>query len=73
MSAKRLPLFHYDVLRELCAACAKESFQFVPSGEVAKPGHCSGCGAQTHLADLSDTSLIRLVTQPNGEMFVVAR
>jgi hypothetical protein len=71
MPTSRLSLFHYDVVRELCAECAKEKFHFVPTGAAPEPGHCSRCGAETSLADLSETSIIRLVTQPNGEVVVV--
>ena len=71
MATDRLSLFHYDVVRELCAACAKEKFHFVPTGGDPEPGHCSRCGAETRLADLSETSIIRLVTQPNGDVVVV--
>lgn len=71
MATKRLSLFHYDVVRELCAKCAKEKFHFVPTDAVPEAGYCSGCGASTALADVSDTSIVRLVTQPNGEMIFV--
>ena len=71
MSTKRLSLFHYDVVRELCAKCAKEKFHFVPTDAVPEAGYCSGCGSSMALADLSDTSIGRLVTQENGEMVFV--
>lgn len=69
---KRLSLINYDVLRELCESCANEKFQFVPTGHEAEAGHCSRCGTSTKLADLSDSSIIRLVMR-DGEPFVVAR
>lgn len=71
MSADRLPLFHFDVMRELCDDCRRERFHFVPTGAAAAPGHCPACGARRRLADVSDTSIIRLVTQPNGEVVIV--
>jgi hypothetical protein len=73
MSPKRLSLFHYDVVRELCAKCAKEKFHFVPTDATPEAGRCSQCGADTSLADLSDTAIGRLITQPNGELIIVPR
>lgn len=58
----RLSLFNYDVVRELCAKCGGEKFQFVPTGEDATPSACS-CGSERELVDLSDTSIRRLVTR----------
>ena len=58
----RLSLFHYDVVRELCAKCGGEKFQFVPTGEDATPTPCN-CGSERELVDLSDTSIRRLVTR----------
>lgn len=69
---KRLSLINYDVLRELCERCANEKFQFVPTGSDAEAGHCSRCGASTKMADLSDSSILRLVMR-DGEAFVVSR
>ena len=72
MSHIRLSLFHYDVVRELCERCRSERFHFVPIGAAAPaPGRCSHCGADGKLTDTSDTSIVRLVTRPGGEMVVV--
>jgi hypothetical protein len=71
MSRSRLSLFHYDVLRELCDACRKERFHFVPIGAAPATGACRNCGAEARLADFSDTAVIRLVTQKNGDVVVV--
>lgn len=70
MLPRRLPLFHYDVVRELCDTCDKERFHFVPSGTAPAAGACVRCGRDAHIADLSDTSIGRLVTD-NGEIIVV--
>ncbi len=71
MARKRLSLVHYDLLRELCESCRRERFHFVPIGAAAAEGPCKSCGAQARMADLSDSSIYRLVTQPNGEVVVV--
>jgi len=72
MSVSRLSLFHYDVVRELCERCRNERFHFVPIGAAAPaPGACSQCGADRKLTDTSATSIMRLVTNPDGEMVVV--
>lgn len=69
----RLPLINYDVLRELCDHCRKERFHFVPTGAPAATGSCTACGAAaTQLADVSDTGVWRLLTQPNGDVVVVS-
>jgi hypothetical protein len=71
MPSKRLSLFHYDLVRELCETCRKERFHFVPTGTAASTGTCRNCGGDGQVADLSDTSIMRLVTQPNGEVVIV--
>jgi hypothetical protein len=71
MSGQRLSLIHYDVMRELCDHCRKERFHFVPIGAPATTGTCKNCGSESKLADVSDTSIWRLMTRPNGEMVVV--
>ena len=71
MSRSHLSLFHYDVVRELCDHCRKERFHFVPTGTAPATGTCPRCGAERKLADFSDTAVIRLVTQPNGEVVIV--
>ncbi len=72
MSFSRLSLFHYDVVRELCDGCRNERFHFVPIGAAAPAtGQCRHCGADGKLADLSNTSIVRLVTRPDGEMVIV--
>ena len=72
MSFSRVSLVHYDVVRELCERCRNERFHFVPIGAAAPaPGACSRCGGDGRLADTSNTSIIRLVTRPDGEMVVV--
>jgi NMD protein affecting ribosome stability and mRNA decay len=67
----RLSLVHYDLLRELCESCRRERFHFVPIGAVPATAPCRQCGKEGRMADLSDSSIYRLVTQPNGEMVVV--
>jgi hypothetical protein len=64
----RLSLFNYDVVRELCPSCGKEKFHFVPPGADADPGECH-CGSDGKIADLSDTSIRRLIVH-NGEIVV---
>ena len=71
MPRSRLSLFTYDLVRELCDNCRKERFHFVPIGAAAAPGTCPRCGSERKLADISDTAILRLVTQPNGEVVVV--
>ena len=72
MSFSRLSLFHYDVVRELCESCSNERFHFVPIGAAAPAtGPCSRCGSASKLTDTSNTSIIRLITRPDGEMVVV--
>ena len=72
MSYTRLSLFNYDVVRELCDRCHNERFHFVPTGAAAPaPGPCRDCGEDRKLADTINTSIIRLVTKPDGEMVVV--
>lgn len=68
---QRLSLIHYDVLRELCDSCRKERFHFVPMGAEPATGPCRRCGAQSKLAEMSDTAVFRLVTRSDGEVVVV--
>lgn len=70
MNPKRLQLFHYDVVRELCE-CSRETFHFVPPGTSASTRQCARCGNEGRIADLSDTSLFRLVTRDDGEVVIV--
>lgn len=72
MSYSRISLFHYDVVREVCERCRNERFHFVPIGAAA-PGTspCRTCGGDGKLTDTSNTSIIRLVTRPDGEMVIV--
>jgi hypothetical protein len=71
MSTKRLSLVNYDVLRELCDSCRGERFHFVPIGAAPEAGLCRNCGAQRKLADISDSSIFRLVTDDDGEITIV--
>jgi hypothetical protein len=72
MSRNRVSLIHYDLLRELCDHCRKERFHFVPIGEApVATGTCKNCGSNSQLADVSDTSIWRLMTKANGEVVVV--
>lgn len=71
MSSSRISLFHYDVVRELCETCRNERFHFVPIGAAAPATSRCKCGEDRKLADTSDTSIMRLVTKPDGEMIVV--
>jgi len=71
MSFTRVSLFHYDVVRELCDTCRNESFHFVPIGAADPATTRCKCGEDRKLADTSDTSIVRLVTKPGGEMVVV--
>lgn len=69
---KRLSLINYDVVRELCGSCRRERFHFVPIGAAtAANGPCKHCSGEAQVADVSDTSIYRLVTEPNGEVVVV--
>jgi hypothetical protein len=71
-SFSRISLFHYEVVRELCDRCKNERFHFVPIGAAAPaPGVCTNCGGEGKLTDTSETSIMRLVTRPDGEMVVV--
>lgn len=71
MSRDRISLFNYDVVRELCDDCRSEAFHFVPIGTEPATGECAPCGTERRRADMTDTSLLRLVTQPNGEVIIV--
>jgi len=71
MAQERLSLINYDVLRELCDNCRKERFHFVPIGAAPVTGVCKNCGAESKLADISDTSVWRLMTEPSGEVVIV--
>jgi hypothetical protein len=72
MSHSRLSLFHYDVVRELCEGCRNERFHFVPIGAASPAtGQCRHCGGDGKLTDTSHTSIMRLVTNADGEMVVV--
>lgn len=71
MSTDRVSLIHFDLLRELCEHCRNERFQFVPMGTDAAAGTCRKCGSALKRADVSDTSIWRLMTKPNGEVVVV--
>ncbi|HET7436228.1 MAG TPA: hypothetical protein VFN10_16075 [Thermoanaerobaculia bacterium] len=71
MSKQRLSLINYDVLRELCENCRKERFHFVPIGAAPATGECKRCGEESKLADLSDTSIFRLITHANGDVVIV--
>ncbi|HEX7152473.1 MAG TPA: hypothetical protein VF618_13375 [Thermoanaerobaculia bacterium] len=70
--SQRLSLINYDVLRELCDHCRKERFHFVPMGAAPATGDCKSCGAATtELADMTDTSVFRLITHANGDVVIV--
>lgn len=71
MSKQRLSLINYDVLRELCDSCRNERFHFVPIGAAPATGACKNCGADSKLADVSDTAVWRLMTRADGEVVVV--
>jgi len=72
MPKKRLSLINYDLLRELCDTCRRERFHFVPIGTAPAPsGACRHCGAESKLADISDTAVWRLITHANGDVVVV--
>src|SRR5258708_11748503 len=72
MARKRLSLVHYDLLRELCESCRRERFHFVPIGAVPAEGPCRNCGAEARMADLSDSSIYRLVAPPNSDAIQIA-
>lgn len=67
---QKLSLFNHDLVREVCRKCGGEKFQFFPKGEEPSPSVCS-CGENLELADLSDTSIRRLIVSETG--FVVRR
>jgi len=74
MSFSRLSLFHYDVVRELCPSCGGEKFHFVPIGDApSAASECGDCGRERAFADLSDTSIRRLVagSSPKREIMIV--
>jgi hypothetical protein len=71
MARERLSLINYDLLRELCDHCRRERFHFVPMGTAPATGACRNCGEASKLADLSDTSVWRLITHANGDVVVV--
>ncbi len=72
MSFSRRSLFHYDVVRELCEGCRNVRFHFVPIGAAAPAtGQCRHCGGDGKLTDTSKTSIMRLLTNADGEMVVV--
>ena len=69
--SKRLSLINYEVVRELCDHCRRERFNFVPPGAAPASGPCKACGREPRLADMRDSSIFRLVTEPNGEVVIV--
>ena len=70
--SNRVSLISYDLLRELCDACRGERFHFVPMGDTAPAtSACRNCGASSKLANVTDTSIWRLMTKPDGEVVVV--
>ena len=72
MSANRVSLINYDLMRELCDHCRRERFHFVPIGATPAPtGPCKACGSDSKLAEVSDTAIWRLMTRPNGDVVVV--
>lgn len=71
MERERLSLITYDVVRELCDNCRRERFHFIPIGTAPATGACRKCGSESHVADFSDTAVIRLVTTENGEVVIV--
>lgn len=71
MQPKRVNLIHHDVVRELCGACGSERFHFVPVGAAPEPGECTLCGKTRRIADVTDTSVYRLFTKPDGEVVVI--
>jgi len=71
MSRERLSLINYDLLRELCDACRKERFHFVPLGAEPATGPCRRCGSESKLAEISDTAVWRLISHANGDVVIV--
>ena len=71
MASERVSLINYDLLRELCDTCRQERFHFVPIGAAPATGPCKSCGADSKLAEVSDTAIWRLMTRPNGEVVVM--
>jgi hypothetical protein len=71
MASERVSLVNYDLLRELCGTCEGERFHFVPIGGPAETGPCKTCGADSKFAEVSDTSIWRLMTKPNGDVVVM--
>ncbi|MBV9478195.1 MAG: hypothetical protein JO315_19170 [Acidobacteria bacterium] len=71
LNGERVSLVNYDLLRELCDQCRSERFHFVPIGAAPATGACRQCGAESKLADVSDTGIWRLMTQPDGEVVIV--
>lgn len=68
---QRLSLVNFDVLRELCDSCRKERFHFVPLGTDPATGACRRCGSASHLAEMSESAVWRLITHANGDVVVV--
>ncbi|HVR37503.1 MAG TPA: hypothetical protein VMU84_00290 [Thermoanaerobaculia bacterium] len=68
---ERLSLINYDVLRELCDHCRRERFHFVPIGAEPATGECRTCGAESRLAELSETAITRLVTRRDHDLVIV--
>jgi len=64
-------LINYDLLRELCDACRKERFHFVPLGAEPATGPCRRCGSESKLAEISDTAVWRLISHANGDVVIV--
>jgi NMD protein affecting ribosome stability and mRNA decay len=71
MKRNRLSLVNYDVLRELCIACENERFHFVPIGSAVETGACDDCGSERHLAEVSESAIARLITQPERDVVIV--
>jgi hypothetical protein len=70
MSSKRLPLVTFEVARELCDSCREETFRFLPIGSELLSSDCQKCGTKQTEADLSETSLFRLVTRGSGRLLI---
>jgi hypothetical protein len=71
MASERVSLVNYDLLRELCDTCRQERFHFVPIGAAPATGPCKHCGSDSRLAEVSDTSVWRLMTDANGNVVVM--
>jgi hypothetical protein len=71
MASERVSLVNYDLLRELCDTCRQERFHFVPIGAAPATGPCKHCGSDSHLAEVSDTSVWRLITNASGDVVVM--